>query len=105
MGLRDLQQIWFLKKKVLAPIFFIYEGILVDDMVLPPATIQHPNCMSDYNRQVPAHVLVGVNCAGMFPVSVCHPDGTPVQIKNCRLKRSLVTGRYLLLSTVTLIRS
>ena len=39
---------------------------------------------------------MGTDCAGMFPVSVCHPDRTPVQTKKCRLKRSLITVRYLL---------
>ena len=46
--------------------------------------------------QVPAQILVSTDCAGMFPVSVCHPDGILVQTKNCRLKQSLVNGRYLL---------
>ena len=32
----------------------------------------------------------------IFPVSVVHHDGTPVQTKHARLVRSMLTGRYLL---------
>ena len=43
-----------------------------------------------------AQILVGTDCASLFPVSVCNPDGASIQNKNCRLKRSLIKGRYLL---------
>ena len=32
----------------------------------------------------------------MFPVSVVNPDQPPVQTKDARLMRSMLTGRYLL---------
>ena len=86
------------------------EGVLVPDLALHTAEIQRPNCMSKYDNQwavqlgchhcdrghVPAQVLIGVDCSRVFPVSVVHPDHTPVQTKNARLMRSMLTGRYLL---------
>ena len=53
--------------------------------------------MGTNNRdQLPAQILLGADCARIFPVNVVHPNGTPVQTKHCRLMRSVLTGRYLL---------
>ena len=46
--------------------------------------------------QLPAQILLGADCARIFPVHVVQPNGTPVQIKHCRLMRSVLTSRYLL---------
>ena len=45
---------------------------------------------------VPAQILIGCDMAQYFPASVLNSDGTPVQTKNARLIRSMLTGRYLL---------
>ena len=86
------------------------EGVLVPNLALNTAAIQRPNCMSQYDNQwavqlgchhggqgqVPAQILVGVDCSWIFPVSVTNSNGTPVQTKDARLKHSMLTGRYLL---------
>ena len=46
--------------------------------------------------QIPAQVLIGVDTSHVFPVSVVNDDGTPVQTRDARLMRSMLTGRYLL---------
>ena len=53
-------------------------------------------CHHGGQAQVPAQILVGVDMSRIFPVSVVNSDGTPVQTKNARLVRSMLTGRYLL---------
>ena len=86
------------------------EGVLVPNLALNTAAIQRPNCLSKYDNmwavqlgchhgsqvQVPAQILVGVDCSRIFPVGVTNSNGTPVQTKDARLKRSMLTGRYLL---------
>ena len=70
--------------------------------------IKCPECFSQYDgnwavqlghypsNQVPAQILVGVDYASIFPVSVLTSDGSPVQTKNCRLMKSVLSGRYLM---------
>ena len=89
------------------------EGVLVPELALNTAAIQRPNCMSKYDGQwavqlgchhggqIPAQVLIGVDMNRVFPVSVVHTDGTPVQTKHARLVRSMLTGRYLLFGSAS----
>ena len=72
------------------------------------APIKRPGCFAMYDNnwaaqlgtnhcdQLPAQILLGADCARIFPVNVVHPNGTPVQTKHCRLMRSVLTGHYLL---------
>ena len=83
------------------------EAVSVPDLALHTAEIQRPKCLKKYDGlwafqlgrhrgQIPAQVLIGVDTSHVFPVSVVHADGTPVQTKDARLMRSMLTGRYLL---------
>ena len=83
------------------------EGVLVPELSLHTAEIQRPRCLAKYDGQwavqlgrhhgqIPVQVLVGTDCSRVFPVSVVHSDQTPVQTKDARLMRSMLTGRYLL---------
>ena len=47
-------------------------------------------------NNLPAQILVGTDCAALFPISVTNSVGTPFQTKSCCLKRSLISGRYIL---------
>ena len=70
--------------------------------------IKRPECFSQYDgnwavqlgnylgNQVPAQILIGVDYASIFPVSVLTSDGLPVQTKNCHLMKSVLSGRYLM---------
>ena len=70
--------------------------------------IKRPECFAQYDgnwavqlgnypsNQVPAQILIGVDYASIFPVSVLTSDGLPVQTKNCRLMKSVLSGRYLM---------
>ena len=51
---------------------------------------------TNHYDQLPAQILLGADCAQIFPVNVVHPNGTPVQTKHCRLMGSVLTGLYLL---------
>ena len=44
-------------------------------------------------------MLIGTDCAYLFPASVFDKDGNVIQTRNRRLKRSYLTGRYLLFGT------
>ena len=84
------------------------EAISVPELVLHTSEITRPDCLSDYDGQwgiqlgshnggqVCAQILVGVDMARVFPVSVVNEDGSPVQTKHARLVRSMLSGRYLL---------
>ena len=87
------------------------EGILIPELVHTTASIQRPHCLSQYDGQwanqlsiqqggqVPAQVLIGTDCAYLFPASVFDNDGNVIQTRNCRLKCSYLSGRYLLFGT------
>ena len=82
------------------------EAILHHKLEVRTAPINRPDCFSAYEgnwavqlgtnhyEQLPAQLLLGVDCARLFPVNVVYPNGTPVQKKHCRLMRSVLTGRY-----------
>ena len=44
-------------------------------------------------------MLIGTDCSYLFPAAVYNERGNVVQTKNCRLKKSYLTGRYLLCGT------
>ena len=83
---------------------------MIADLALHTCEIQRPMSLAKYDNQwaiqmgclhgaqgnVPAQLLVGCDMSHIFPVSVVNPDNTPVQTKNARLLRSMLTGRYLL---------
>ena len=89
------------------------EGILVPELVLRTSSIQRPNCLSDYDGQwalqlactpggqVPAQVLLGTDRSYLFPAAVYNDRGNVVQTENCRLKKSYLTGRYLLVGSAS----
>ena len=89
------------------------EGILVPELVLRTSSIQRPHCLSDYDGQwalqlgshpggqVPAQVLLGTDRSYLFPAAVYNENGNVVQTKNCRLKKSYLTGRYLLVGSAS----
>ena len=84
------------------------EAILHHKLEVRTAPIKRPSCFAKYDNnwasqlgtsncdQLPAQILLGADCARIFPVNVVHPNGTPVQTKHCRLMRSVLTGQYLL---------
>ena len=84
------------------------EAILHHKLEVRTAPIKRPSCFAKYDNnwasqlgtsncdQLPAQILLGADCARIFPVNVVHPNGTPVQTKHCRLMRSVLTGHYLL---------
>ena len=39
---------------------------------------------------------MGTDCTQFLPVAVTTPEGIPIQTSKARLKRSLITGKYLL---------
>ena len=39
---------------------------------------------------------MGTDCTQFLPVTVTTPEGIPIQTSKARLKRSLITGKYLL---------
>ena len=39
---------------------------------------------------------MGTDCTQFLPVAVTTPEGLPIQTSKARLKRSLITGKYLL---------
>ena len=83
---------------------------MMEDMALHTSELRRPDCLSKYDSQwaiqlgcfqggqgaVPAQILVGVDMSRILPVSVVHPDQTPVETTHARLLRSMLTGRYLL---------
>ena len=40
--------------------------------------------------------MLGIDCTQFLPVAVMTPEGLPIQTSKARLKRSLITGKYLL---------
>ena len=84
------------------------EGVLYPKLEMKTQVIKRPECFSQYDgnwavqlghypsNQVPAQILVGVDYASIFPVSVLTSSGSPVQTKNCRLMKSVLSGRYLM---------
>ena len=84
------------------------EGVLYPKLEMKTQVIKRPDCFSQYDgnwavqlghfpsNQVPAQILIGVDYASIFPVSVLTSDGSPVQTKNCRLMRSVLSGKYLM---------
>ena len=84
------------------------EGVLYPKLEMKTQVIKRPDCFSKYDgnwavqlghysgNQIPAQILIGVDCARIFPVSVLTSTGSPVQTKNCRLVKSVLSGRYLM---------
>ena len=84
------------------------EGILVPFLKINPTTVKRPNCLKEYDGQwaipisqhfsgdVIAQILLGTDAAQYLPVAVTSAEGFPIQTSKARLKRSLITGKYLL---------
>ena len=84
------------------------EGILVPSLPFNPTTVKRPICLKDYDKhwalpfdqhfsgQIVAKILMGTDCTQFLPVTVTTPEGIPIQTSKARLKRSLITGKYLL---------
>ena len=83
------------------------QGVLYPKLEMKARTIKRPECFSPYDRnwtvqlgnyigdQLPAQILIGDDCTRIFPVCV-ETRCIPVQMRNCRLMRSVLTGRYLM---------
>ena len=83
------------------------QGVLYPKLEMKAHTIKRPECFSPYNGnwavqlgnyigdQLPAQILIGDDCTCIFPVCV-ETRCIPVQMRNCRLMRSVLTGRYLM---------
>ena len=81
---------------------------MVPDLSLITASIQRPECLAEFdgqwalqvasvpNGQILAQILVGADNARIFPQEVCDVDGYPIRTQNCRVKRSVISGRCLL---------
>ena len=84
------------------------EAVLVPDLALITASIQRPDCLKEFdgqwalqvasvpNGQLLAQILIGADNARLFPQEVNDIDGFPIRTQNCRVKRSVISGRYLL---------
>ena len=84
------------------------EGILVPSLPINPTTVKRPLCLKSYDIQwalpldqhfsghIIAKILLGTDCAQFLPVAVTTAEGFPIQTSKARLKRSLITGKYLL---------
>ena len=84
------------------------EGILVPFLAINPTTVKRPICLKEYDNQwalpitqhfsgnVIAQILLGTDCAQYLSVTVTTAEGFPIQTSKARLKRSLITGKYLL---------
>ena len=84
------------------------EGILVPALRISPVTVQRPDCLKNYDGQwaipvnnhysgnVIAQILLGTDAAQYLPVAVTTAEGFPIQTSKARLKRSLITGKYIL---------
>ena len=84
------------------------EGILVPFSGINPMTVKRPLCLKEYDNEwalpldqhfsgnVIAQILLGTDCAQYLPVAVTTAEGFPIQTSKARLKRSLITGKYLL---------
>merc|ERR1712243_490166 len=84
------------------------EGILVPALRISPVTVQRPDCLKNYDGQwaipvnnhysgnVIAQILLGTDAAQYLPVAVTTAEGFPIQTSKARLKKSLITGKYLL---------
>ena len=84
------------------------EGILVPSLRINPITVKRPNCLKEYDGQwaipvndhysgdVIAQILLGTDAAQYLPVAVTTAEGFPIQTARARLKRSMITGKYIL---------
>ena len=75
---------------------------------ISPVTVQRPDCLKNYDGQwaipvnnhysgnVIAQILLGTDAAQYLPVAVTTAEGFPIQTSKARLKRSLITGKYIL---------
>merc|ERR1712240_517406 len=84
------------------------EGILVPFLKINPITVKRPNCLKEYDGQwaipindhysgnVIAQILLGTDAAQYLPVAVTTAEGFPIQTARARLKRSIITGKYIL---------
>ena len=84
------------------------EGILVPYLAINPTTVKRPLCLKKYDNEwaiplnqhfsgnVIAQILLGTDSAQYLPVAVTTTEGFPVQTAKARLKRSLITGKYIL---------
>ena len=77
-------------------------------LAINPTTAKRPLCLKEYDNEwalpldqhfsgnVIAQILLGTDCAQYLPVAVTTAEGFPIQTSKARLKRSLITGKYLL---------
>ena len=84
------------------------EGILVPFLKINPTTVKRPHCLKEYDGQwaipishhysgdVIAQILLGTDAAQYLPVAVTTVEGFPIQTSKARLKRSIITGKYIL---------
>ena len=84
------------------------EGILVPFLKINPITVKRPDCLKEYDGQwaipindhfsgdVIAQILLGTDAAQYLPVAVTTAEGFPIQTAKARLKRSMITGKYIL---------
>ena len=84
------------------------EGILVPSLRINPITVKRPNYLKEYDGQwaipvndhysgdVIAQILLGTDAAQYLPVAVTTAEGFPIQTARARLKRSMITGKYIL---------
>ena len=49
-----------------------------------------------FSGNIIAKILLGTYCTQFLPVAVMTAEGLPIQTSKARLKRSLITGKYLL---------
>ena len=71
-------------------------------------TVKRPLCLKKYDNEwaiplnqhfsgnVIAQILLGTDSAQYLPVAVTTAEGFPIQTAKARLKRSLITGKYIL---------
>ena len=81
---------------------------MVPSLPFNPTTVKRPLCLKNYDTQwalpfdqhfsgnIIAKILLGTDCTQFLPVAVTTPEGLPIQTSKARLKRSLITGKYLL---------
>ena len=81
-------------------------------MQINPTTVKRPLFLKDYDNQwalpinqhfsgnVIAQILLGKDCAQYLPVTITPQKGFPIQTAKARLKRSLITGKYLLFDSL-----
>ena len=82
------------------------EAILIPNLDLRATITNRPNCWAHLDGNfAPQHgehqgvvgqILLGADCSHLFPDDVFDEEGNLMMTPNCRLKQSVITGKYII---------